>query len=357
MSKDRIRKSVEKYAPAPKESKVEDLVSQFNEFIDSSRKRFSSRFDELTFCPRSVDKAKLPLACMKMFYDLDFLDIIDEEELARFILTVKYAYRTNHYHNWTHAFSTAHFCYVAIKNLDLIRRIGQTNCCILLISALCHDVDHRALTNPYLMEQRGREHGSIVSRASVKESVQERHHYYVTENILNRPGCEVLKGLNACTPKKLAKIKRLLLTTDASMDKFKEHLRIFQDLANNISDGDYHPSLFMANDSLIMDLVISCADLSDQVKDFDNAKEAACLVLKEFYEQGDLETSKGRQVVPLFKRDSPVQGGQIYFFENMLLPLFGIFKKVFPESRRLYRNAQKNLEIWKLDDFKNFQVA
>lgn len=124
MSSDRIRRSVEKYAPAPRDSKVEDLVSQFNEYIDSSRKKFSSRFGELTYCPRNVDAAKLPLACMKMFNDLGFLDIIDEKELARFIITVKYAYRKNHYHNWTHAFATAHFCYVAIENLDLIRRIG-----------------------------------------------------------------------------------------------------------------------------------------------------------------------------------------------------------------------------------------
>lgn len=190
----------------------------------------------------------------------------------------------------------------------------------------------------------------------MKESVQERHHYYVTENILTRGGCEILKGLATCTSKKLSKIKRLLLTTDASMDKFSDHLRLFEGLANTLSDGDYDRSLFKDNDALVMDLIIACADLSDQVKDFENAKEAACLVLREFYDQGDLEKSKGKPVIPLFKRDSSVQNGQIYFFENMLLPLYATLKKAFPETRRLYRNAQKNLEIWRSDEYAKFQV-
>ncbi|CAD5125215.1 DgyrCDS13455 [Dimorphilus gyrociliatus] len=315
MSSDRLRRSYEKYAPVAKESKVEDLISQFEEYKTSSRRRFSSRFDELTYCPRNVEKAKIPLACMKMFDDLGFLNMINEEELAR-----------------------------------------DTNCCILLIAAICHDVDHRALTNPYLMEQRGREHGSIVSRASVKDSVQERHHFYVTENVLGREGCEILKSLKTSMGKKLSKIKRLLLTTDASMDKFKDHISIFKELSDNVKEQDHINSFYRDNDALIMDLIISCADLSDQVKDFENAREAACLVLKEFYDQGDKERKEGKPVLDIYKRDSPVYKGQIFFFQNMVLPLFLALKVAFPESRRLYRNGQKNLEMWSTDEFKSFKV-
>jgi hypothetical protein len=39
--------------------------------------------------------------------------------LARFCLMVKRGYRDPPYHNWMHAFSVSHFCYLLCKNLEL----------------------------------------------------------------------------------------------------------------------------------------------------------------------------------------------------------------------------------------------
>lgn len=38
---------------------------------------------------------------------------------ARFCLMVKKGYRDPPYHNWMHAFSVSHFCYLLYKNLGL----------------------------------------------------------------------------------------------------------------------------------------------------------------------------------------------------------------------------------------------
>ena len=37
----------------------------------------------------------------------------------RFCLMVKKGYRDPPYHNWMHAFSVSHFCYLLYKNLEL----------------------------------------------------------------------------------------------------------------------------------------------------------------------------------------------------------------------------------------------
>lgn len=38
---------------------------------------------------------------------------------VRFCLMVKKGYRDPPYHNWMHAFSVSHFCYLLYKNLGL----------------------------------------------------------------------------------------------------------------------------------------------------------------------------------------------------------------------------------------------
>lgn len=55
-------------------------------------------------------------------------DFLEEESLRplccptpspRFCLMVKKGYRDPPYHNWMHAFSVSHFCYLLYKNLEL----------------------------------------------------------------------------------------------------------------------------------------------------------------------------------------------------------------------------------------------
>ena len=38
--------------------------------------------------------------------------------VARFVLMIKKGYRDPPYHNWSHAFSVTHFCYLLLKNID-----------------------------------------------------------------------------------------------------------------------------------------------------------------------------------------------------------------------------------------------
>lgn len=62
---------------------------------------------------------------VQMFVDLRFVELfkIRDEKLARFVLTVQKGYRdTVPYHNWTHAFSVAHFGFTLLHNLRLVER-------------------------------------------------------------------------------------------------------------------------------------------------------------------------------------------------------------------------------------------
>lgn len=79
-------------------------------------------FDAFNFIPRKVLLKETPCYVLKMFEDLNFLGTfrIKKEILSKFILYVRKGYRDVPYHNWSHAFSAAHFAYLCIKNFQLV---------------------------------------------------------------------------------------------------------------------------------------------------------------------------------------------------------------------------------------------
>lgn len=50
-----------------------------------------------------------------------------------------------------HAFSVAHFAYLLIKNLNLVKEGYMTSlqALVFLVSCLCHDIDHRGTNNSF----------------------------------------------------------------------------------------------------------------------------------------------------------------------------------------------------------------
>ena len=70
--------------------------------------------------------------------------------LHRFVLMVKKGYRDPPYHNWSHAFSVAHFCYTLFKNCGgLSGVLSDLEVLALFVSCLCHDIDHRGTNNAF----------------------------------------------------------------------------------------------------------------------------------------------------------------------------------------------------------------
>lgn len=113
-------------------------------------------FKEFNFCPRDIDDHNSIYLSIEMFKDLNFIvDFkIREEKLARFLLLVQRGYRQMPYHNWSHAFSVAHFSYACMKNLKLIEKgiVSKLQGLAFLISCFCHDLDHRGFSNSYMTQ-------------------------------------------------------------------------------------------------------------------------------------------------------------------------------------------------------------
>ncbi|NWI12478.1 PDE2A phosphodiesterase, partial [Crypturellus soui] len=79
-------------------------------------------FASFTYTPRSLPEDDTSMAILSMLQDMNFINTykMDRQTLTRFCLMVKKGYRDPPYHNWMHAFSVSHFCYLLYKNLELV---------------------------------------------------------------------------------------------------------------------------------------------------------------------------------------------------------------------------------------------
>ena len=72
---------------------------------------------------------------------------------------------------------------------------------------------------------------------------------------------------------------------------------------------------------------MTSADLSDQTKDWINAKKSAQLVYSEFFTQGDLEKAMGNKPVESMDREKAfIPSLQIQFIDHIVLPVYKLLK-------------------------------
>ncbi|KAA0701370.1 cGMP-dependent 3',5'-cyclic phosphodiesterase [Triplophysa tibetana] len=201
-------------------------------------------FDEFTYTPRSLQDDSTPTAVLSMFEDMGFINTykIDMHTLARFCLMVKKGYRDPPYHNWMHAFSVSHFCYLLYKNLGL---------------------------SNYL-------HGSLQFRG--------------------------------------------------------------------ICDGAGYNPKSQTHRSLLLCLLMTSCDLSDQTKGWKTTRKIAELIYKEFSLR---EKAMGNRPSEMMDREKAyIPELQISFMEHIAMPIYKLLQEIFPQSAELYERVAANREQW-----------
>ncbi|ESO90683.1 hypothetical protein LOTGIDRAFT_191781, partial [Lottia gigantea] len=296
-------------------------------------------FDKFSYPPRILVEDETTRACLSMFEDLGFVSKwrIKKDCLIRFTLMVKRGYRNPPYHNWMHAYSVAHFCYLMIKNLELEKILGDIEVFALFVSCLCHDIDHRGTTNSFQVESQS----VLAALYSSEGSVMERHHFAQSMCILNTEGCNIFENLSSAHYTQVLDLMRdIILATDLA-----HHLRILKSLkeiANNGYNKDSNRDV-----KLLLCLSMTACDLSDQTKNWNNTKKIASLVYQEFFSQGDLEKALGQNPLEMMDRDRAcIPDLQISFLDNIALPVYEILAKIFPPMDEVLKNVLDNRSRW-----------
>ncbi|XP_059079740.1 cGMP-dependent 3',5'-cyclic phosphodiesterase-like isoform X3 [Tigriopus californicus] len=298
-------------------------------------------FCKFTFVPRVIEETRTPAVVFSMMQHLGFINKfrISNDNLARFILMVRRGYRDPPYHNWMHAFSVAHFCFLLVQNLRLAEQklISDLECLALFMACLCHDLDHRGTNNNFQVTS----NSVLAALYSSEGSVMERHHFAQAMCILNTEGCNILESLNQKEYMQCLDLLRdIILATDLA-----QHLRIKNELKVMVSQG-YNPHQERHHE-LLLSLLMTACDLSDQAKDWPNSKNIAECVYSEFFSQGDLEKAMGNKPQEMMDRDRAyIPTLQIEFLDHIALPVYHDLKSLFPEASLPYKSVSTNRVCW-----------
>uniref|UniRef100_A0AAZ3R093 Phosphodiesterase n=1 Tax=Oncorhynchus tshawytscha TaxID=74940 RepID=A0AAZ3R093_ONCTS len=293
-------------------------------------------FAEFTYTPRSLPDDNTPMGILSMFEDMGFINAykIDLHTLARFCLMVKKGYRDPPYHNWTHAFSVSHFCYLLYKNLGLL---VETLIFALFVSCMCHDLDHRGTNNSFQVASQS----VLAALYSSEGSVMERHHFAQAIAILNTHGCNIFDKFSRKDYQRMLDLMRdIILATDLA-----HHLRIFPDL-QRMADAGYNPRN-QTHRSLLLCLLMTSCDLSDQTKGWKTTRKIAELIYKEFFSQGDLEKAMGNRPSEMMDREKAyIPELQISFMEHIAMPIYKLLSELLPGATELYERVATNRVQW-----------
>ncbi|XP_055937013.1 cGMP-dependent 3',5'-cyclic phosphodiesterase-like isoform X1 [Argiope bruennichi] len=300
----------------------------------------SEDFAKFTFIPRSLKEQEMTLAVMCMFQDLGMIRRwrIPIDTLAKFVLMVKKGYRDPPYHNWMHAFAVAHFCYLMHKNVNLMGNyLSELESLALFVACLCHDLDHRGTNNNFQVASKS----DLAALYCSEGSVMERHHFAQAMAILNTDGCNILENLSRKEYTQCLDCMRdVILATDLA-----HHLRIVEDIETMSREG--YDVDNQSHHQLLLCLLITCCDLSDQTKDWKSSKKIAELIYNEFFSQGDLEKAMGVHPSEMMDREKAcIPELQIGFIKNIVHPAYKVLTTIFPEVIETLTAVETNRVFW-----------
>ncbi|XP_055549213.1 high affinity cGMP-specific 3',5'-cyclic phosphodiesterase 9A isoform X2 [Wyeomyia smithii] len=257
-----------------------------------------------------------------MFVELNLLEKfqIPRETLREWLYEVYKHYNDVPFHNYRHCFCVAQMMYAITWHTNLVQRLGELEVLILLVSCICHDLDHPGYNNIYQINAR-----TELALRYNDISPLENHHCSIAFRLLEHPDCNIFRNMNKDLYKDVREgIIRCILATD--MARHNEILTQFQEATPNF---DYNNKV---HTNLLCMVLIKVADISNEARPMDVAEPWLDRLLQEFFAQSAAEKSEGLPVTPFMDPDKVSKpGSQVRFIGLVLLPLFEALGELLPE--------------------------
>jgi hypothetical protein len=281
------------------------------------------------------------------------LDLLNFFNITQFLDKLRTGYKeTNPYHNDLHGADVCQtvLLYICHNNNELseMSKFKKLDILSLIISALIHDLGHPGMTNNFLINTKN-DLATTYNDKSVLEN------YHVAEGFRVMNSFSILSKLD---PDQYRKLRRRVIECVLSTDMVS-HAKVYSLIKNKvncleISFGSNTEMLINSNSHNyldeqqdIMNFIIHLADISHSTKSIEISSKWTDSIMQEYWNQGDLEKSKGVQVSFLCDRESAdVPRSQVGFIRGIIMPSFDVFVQLMPSLSFLKENLEKNLEKW-----------
>jgi cAMP-specific phosphodiesterase 4 len=269
----------------------------------------------------------------------DTIDV-DFDALDSLLQQIEKMMPNNSYHNRTHVLDVVQSTHAILLFPRLAALIPPDLKVAVLLAACIHDLEHRGVSNDYLEKT----HDAWV--VDGQSGANECHHAKVGLELLEKDECAVLKRCPAEVQSRIKSVVRKLVLDTDMKSAHKPTVTALESLA---AKGPLDAG--RADDETILQVlsgVLKISDLGHSWTTTDVHYTWVCELEDELFTMGDLERAQGLPVSPMCDRNNPsLRDGQVWFFDNMLLPLFRPFCTLFPECSAIVRQAQSNRDAWK----------
>jgi len=304
----------------------------------------------------------IPMA-VYMLADLGLLEkfSIPHSTLYAFLNSVKEHYWANPYHNFLHAFSVMHICYLLIKETSICHHFDDLDVLTMFIAALCHDLEHPGLTNAFQVNS-----GSKLALMYNDRSVLENHHAHIASCILKDPKTAILGTLEDEERTKARKAMiSIILHTDMSyhQDIVTQLLQFGDRRFSTVDGGDCllvngdvdingsNASLDSLEDDrlFLSQTVVHLGDISNPVMRWDQSHQWSLRVIDEFVAQSKREKKENLKVSMAFIKDTTpesVSKVQLSFIDYVAKPLWKNAQIIAPELHHRIVVLEDNRRRW-----------
>ncbi|KAI9208239.1 Pde4d2 in complex with inhibitor Npv [Polychytrium aggregatum] len=264
------------------------------------------------------------------------------DKFLRFISTIEEGYHADlTYHNSIHATDVLHCINYIISLPNITKLFTDLEILALFVAAAVHDYDHPGVNNNFLISTNDRRALLYNDR-----SVLENHHCASAFEVLMRKECNFLGKLDRKVFKGVRDhIVAMVLATDLS-----QHFSLLTMFKKKVVNGGGFDPLSSGEDkSLLMQMLMKCADVSNPTKSWPIYCEWIKRITEEFFSQGDQEKQHGLPISPFCNRDAPSAtnpaSSQKSFIEFIVAPLFEALCEWQPMPE-VQEGLERNRNIW-----------
>mmetsp|Transcript_43765 Transcript_43765/g.138318 ORF Transcript_43765/g.138318 Transcript_43765/m.138318 type:complete len:949 (-) Transcript_43765:52-2898(-) len=263
---------------------------------------------------------------------------IPTDKMKRFILGVRDRMLDNPYHNWTHVFDVMQTVYSLATMCRAFDKLSDIQTFALIVSALCHDLEHPGVNNLFLIKSR-----SSLATLYNETSILEKHHAFRAFELMFHANTDLLSSF---TPEQYADFREIMMSIILATDMAR-HGDYMARLKQILAENEGKEGQIEVDELFLMEIIIKCADTANVLKPFEVAKKWALRVTDEFFLQGDMERASGMEVTPICDRTSQsrvaVQKG---FIDFVITPFYTLVGNLLPDLLECFKQIQINRQAW-----------
>lgn len=262
----------------------------------------------------------------------------DRRALKALLLSLEAGYRSNPYHNATHAADVAQTLNFLLVRGGLARELSLLELLGALLAALAHDLNHPGVNNAFLIAV----HSPLALQYNDASPLENYHCSEFFKLLLQQPAvAPLLRPLGRPGLRELRElIIRLVLATD-----FAQHMSFLGQFKSRALLG-FELSK-PADRLLLLQAALKCADISHTAKAPELHLAWTERIGREFFAQGEREAALGLPVSPGFDRaTADVPRLQCGFISFCARPLFEAFAEQFPALDLVLEQLDANLRHW-----------